>query len=63
MLEALDGGVAVLGSPARRILIRLSDGRRADLHAAANAQLELQRLVLADGRTLRFVPRPTIRFA
>ncbi len=62
VLEDLDGGVAVLGFHGTTTLIRLADGRRAIFTHAANAQLEQQRLYFSDGRTLRFVPRPAIRF-
>jgi hypothetical protein len=61
VLEDLDGGVAVLGSRGTTHLIRLSDGRGQTFSHAAHAQLEPQGLVLADGRTLRFVPRSKIR--
>jgi hypothetical protein len=62
VLEDLDGGVAVLGSYGTTHLIRLSDGRGLTFTHAAKAQLEPAGLYFADGRTLRFVPRPRIRF-
>jgi hypothetical protein len=62
VLEDLDGGVAVLGRKGTTELVRLSDSRRATLAHAAHAQLEPKGLYFADGRTLRFVPRSSIRF-
>jgi hypothetical protein len=62
VLEDLDGGVAVLGSHGTTHLIRLSDGRGVTFAHAGQAQLEPQGLCFADGRTLRFVPRRSIRF-
>jgi hypothetical protein len=62
VLEDLDGGIAVLGYRGTTQLIRLADGAHASFTHAANAQLEPEGLYFADGRTLRFAPRSTIRF-
>lgn len=62
VLEDVDGGVAVLGLHGTTHLIRLSDGRGVTFAHAAHAQLEPQGLYFADGRTLRFFPRASIRF-
>ncbi len=62
VLEDLDGGVAVLGSHGTTHLIRLSDGRGVTFTNAAHAQLEPPGLVVASGRSLRFVPRSSIHF-